>query len=659
MKHTRIALGLFFIFLSSMICAQDNDLSSLTLLTIDGKEYDAGTFERVYLKNLDIVQDESQKDIDNYLQLYIDYRLKLQEAYVLELDQDEAYKKELLNYRSSLAQAYLTDIEVTDRLVQEVYDRSKEEVNASHILVKVGRGAIPADTLKAWNKINEIKSQLDQGADFVTLAREKSEGPSAGNAGELGWFGPFRMVYEFEDAAFETEVGMHTAPFRTDFGYHVLKVNDRRLSRGEVTVAHIMTFDKKESNDGTAETRIQDIYSQLKEGKGFEELAREFSDDLNSAGKGGTLSKFGTGGLNSPEFEDIALEMTVPGAYSEPFKSKYGWHIVKLIEKHPIPTFENQEKVLVEKIRKSPRSRKITTSFTNKLKKKYGVASAIKASQQLTSAVSDSITDPTASFTYQGIDTVQTIFSIKESTLNYGDFLNYATARQKKDFKPYSSKEEKINEFYNEFINEEIIAYYDDNLERDNADFAFIYKEFKEGILLFNLMEANIWEKAKQDTVALKSHYEAHKDKYQWKRRLDIVLTQNTSESVALEVIDMLKKGIDVDSIKSNFNQDGRTKVLLSTGIVEETYNRLPADFEIKAGVSKVYKSPTDSFYKVIKINEIIEPSLKTFEEAIGAVMNDYQQVLEKNWKDNLRKGHDIEINKRTLKKVKKAIEKR
>lgn len=658
MKYTRIALTLLVMFISNAIIAQYDDLSDKTLLTIDGQDYDAYTFIKVYQKNLDIVQDESQKDVDNYLQLYIDYRLKLQQAYKLGLDQEESYKKELKNYRSSLAQGYLTDTEVTDQLVQEVYDRSKEEVNASHILVKVGTGASPEDTLVAYNKILDIRKLLDQGQDFAKVARDKSEGPSAGNAGELGWFGPFRMVYEFEDAAYETAVGNYTQPFRTDFGYHILKVNDRRVSRGEVTVAHIMTFDKQEVKNKTAQDRINDIYSQLKEGKSFEELAREFSDDLNSAGQGGKLSKFGTGGLNSPKFEDIALSITEPGKYTEPFESKYGWHIVKLIEKHEMPTFENQKKTLAEKIRKSPRSRKITKSFTDKLKKQYNVAGRSTAPAEVMSMINDSIVYPTYQFTYNGADSLKTVFTIKNEKLTYGDFMSYVATRQKKDFKPYATKQEKLNTFFNEFIDAQLIDYYDLNLEEDNQDFAFIYNEFKEGILLFNLMEQNIWEKAKTDTLGLKNYYEDHKGEYNWKRRLDIVLTQNTTEEVAVEVADMLRKGISTDSIKSHFNNDGRTKVLLSQGTVEETYNRFPKDFKVKEGVSKVYKTSEDSFYKVILVNEIIEPTGKTFEEAMGAVMNDYQQVLEKNWKDSLRDGHNIKINKRTLKKVKKAIEK-
>ena len=419
-----------------------------------------------------------------------------------------------------------------------------------------------------------------------------------------------------------------------------------------------MTFDKKDSASKTAETRIKDIYSQLQEGKSFEELAREFSDDLNSAGNGGKLNRFGTGGLNSPKFEDIALAMDEVGAYTQPFESKYGWHIVKLIEKHPIASFENQEKILIDKIRKSPRSRKITTSFTNKLKKKYGLPASSTLPNAFIAGVSDSILNVKWSFEYKNVDSLKTLTSIKDKKLTQGDFVIYATGRQKKDFKEYPTKEAKLNEFYSEFINDEVISYYDENLERDNSDFAFIYNEFKEGILLFNLMEKNIWDKAKQDTVALKSYYEAHKSNYKWKRRLDINLTQNTTEEVAKEVIKLLQKDMPLDTIKNQFNKDGRTKVLISSGIVEETYNRLPENFKVELGVSKIYKTDSDSFYKVIRVNDILEPSVKTFEEATGAVMNDYQQVLEKEWQENLRTGHDIKVNKSTLKKVKKAIEK-
>ncbi|MGB5982893.1 MAG: peptidylprolyl isomerase [Nonlabens sp.] len=656
MKSLNAVLKLFIFLSVAAVSAQG--LEDKTLLTIDGVDYDAGTFMKVYQKNLDIVQDESQKDIDNYLELYIKYRLKLQQAYELGLEKDEEYKKELKNYRSSLAQGYLTDTEVTDELVKQAFDRSLEEVNASHILVKVGKGATPEDTLKAYNRALEIKKELDQGADFATIARNKSEGPSAGNEGELGWFGPFRMVYEFEDAAYSTPVGEYTEPFRTDFGYHILKVNERRKSRGEVTVAHIMTFDKPADSTKTAEKRINEINEQLKSGKSFEELAREFSDDLRSADKGGELQKFGTGGLNSPIFVDTALEMEDIGSYSEPFESKYGWHIIKLLEKHPVKSFEEQEKLLRDKITKSPRARKITKSFIEKLKTKYDINADLALSDSMLEVVGDSIMQKAWKYEPKDLHEDEVLFSIMDSTYTARDFYEFAEQRQMKDYAEYSNKREKLEGILDSFEETSIIDYYDQNLERDNDDFAFVYREFKEGILLFNLMEKKIWGKAKEDTVALKSYYEDHKHDYRWKRRLDLVLTQNTSQEVAVQVQDLLRKGVAVDSIKSQLNVEGRTKSIISSGTVEENYNRLPENFDIKKGVSKIYHDEGDSFYKVILVKEIMEPSIKSFEEATGAVINNYQQVLEKQWEESLEEGHKIKINKRTLKKVKNQLAK-
>ena len=654
MKSLNAVTGLLIFLASFFVTAQE--LEDRTLLTIDGKDYDAGTFMKVYLKNLDIVQDESQKDVDNYLDLYIKYRLKLQQAYDLGLQNDEEYKKELKNYRSSLAQNYLTDTEVTDQLIREVYDRSLEEVNASHILVKVGRGAEPADTLKAYNKILEIKKELDAGADFAKVAREKSEGPSAGNAGELGWFGPFRMVYQFEDAAYETPKGKYTDPFRTDFGYHILKVNDRRKSRGEVTVAHIMTFDRQPDSTKTAESRIREIYKQLEEGKSFEELAREFSDDLRTAKEGGKLQRFGTGGINSPVFVDAALAMDEIGSYTEPIKSKYGWHIIKLLEKHPPKSFEQQEKQLRQKITKSPRARKITQSFIAKLQEKYNAEVDVTIDDEMLETVGDSIMQRAWNYEPGAEHSDQELFTIQNQSYTKKDFYVFAEERQKKDMKQYTTKREKLESLLDAFVEESFINYYDKHLERDNKDFAFIYNEFKEGILLFNLMEKKIWGKAKQDTVALKNYYNNNKQKYQWKRRLDIILTQNTSQETAEKVQEFLRQGVEIYSIKEKLNVEGRTKTIISSGTVEEDYSRLPDNFEIKSGVSKIYHEKEDSFYKVIMVKEIMEPTIKTFDEAIGAVINDYQQVLEKEWESSLEEGHDIKVQKRTLRKVKKEI---
>ncbi len=640
-----------FIIVSNLILAQNID--DKTFLVIDGQEFDAGTFKRLYLKNIDIVQDESQKDIDNYLELYIDYRLKLMQAYELGLDKEPEYLNEIKKQRSSLAKNYLTDNEVTDALVQEAYNRSIEEVNASHIIVKLDKGSSPQDTLKAYNRIYQLY-QRAQKEDFAKLARETSEGPSAGNGGELGWFGGFRMTYDFESVAFKTPVGSISKPFRTEFGYHILKVNDRRPNRGEVTVAHIMTFDKPNATTQDAATRIQDIYEQLESGKNFGELAREFSDDLNSATKGGELTRFGTGGLNSVIFVDKALSIEKEGSYTKPFETKFGWHIVKLLEKHDLPKFDEIKKTLENKIKRSPRSRKITKSFVNKLKSSYQVPQKLKVPDYILKEFNDSIL--TGQWLQNVEDRERKVLTINDTDIMSFDFFNFVENQQMKNPQFYKTVNEQVQFYFDLFVDDQVMNYYDKHLERDNKDFAFVYNEFKEANLLFNLMQKKIWNKAKEDSIGQRDYYNKHKEKYEWKRRLDIILTQNTSKEVATEVQQMLKDQIPVDEIKESLNENGRVKVIVSTGVVEESFNRLPDNFEVKEGVSTIYHNEGDSFYKVVYVKSIKPSAPKTFEEAVGNVINDYQQQLEKEWLSSLRKDRKIKVKKNIFKKIKKQL---
>ncbi|BAO54142.1 peptidylprolyl isomerase [Nonlabens marinus] len=650
-------LILLFVCFSGICTAQQ--LEDKILLTIDGNEYDAGTFMRVYLKNLDIVQDPAQKDMDSYLQLYIDYRLKLLQAQEMGLQNGESYKQELKSYRNSLAESYLTDNEVTDALVQEAYARMTQEVNASHILVKANRTATPEDTVAAYKKIELLKKRVANGEDFAVIARNESEGPSAVSSGELGWFGPFKMVDEFEDAAYQTQVGKVSPIFRTDFGYHILKVNDKRKAPGDVTVAHIMTYDQRNDSIATAQERIEEIYGQLEAGRDFAAMAREFSEDINSSRNGGTMPRFGTGGLNAPEFEQAAFEIDQLNSYTKPVQTKYGWHIIKLIEKHPVPSFEESEENLRKQIQNSPRSRKITEAFTNKLIAKYKVQLPnINSYTSQFPQVTDSLMMGKWRF-QAGAGKAKGLFVIRDQAFTVNDFYEFVSKKQQKEYRQFGSLEEKLATYYKEFINDSLIGYYDTHLERDNKDFAFIYGEYKEGLLLFDLMEKKVWEEAKVDSLGQMKYYEAHKDKYRWKRRLDIVMTQSTTEDVAQQVRSLLLDGKDVEEIKDQVNEKGNTKVMVSTGIVEETYPRLPKGFQVKEGVSSIFEKEENGFYKVIKVNEILEPSIKTFEEARGNVVNDYQQELEKQWMDNLREGRKIKVNDKVFQQVKQEVTKK
>ncbi len=319
------------ISLSGLSFAQTNEV----LFTIDNKPFYTDEFVRVYNKNLDLVKDESQKDLNNYLDLYLAYKLKVTKAYELDLDKESRYINELNSYRTQLAKEYLTDKKVTDELVQEAYQRSLKEVRASHILFLVNEDALPQDTLKVYQKAISVRNRILKGEDFKALAEQFSEDPSAKeNKGDLGYFSAFRMVYPFENGAYNTKVGEVSEPIRSRFGYHLIYVADVRDNRGDVIAGHIMLSksEDKAKNEENAQ-KIKDIYQKLQQGEKFEDLAKQFSDDKTTSEQGGKLAKISSGQLNSVVFEDAVFSLKNNGDYTKPVETEFGWHIIKLFEK--------------------------------------------------------------------------------------------------------------------------------------------------------------------------------------------------------------------------------------------------------------------------------------------------------------------------------------
>ncbi len=303
------------------------------LMTINDKPVYSQEFINVYNKNLDLVKDESQKSVDGYLDLFIDYKLKVAEAYAQDLHKETNYKLEFEKYRDQLSRNYIYDTKVTEDLAIEAYNRSKEEIDADHILVRVGYDDSPQDTLAAYNKISEARTKALAGQDFKKLVAEYSEEPGAAKrGGALGYFTAFSMVYPFESMAYKTPEGEISEIVRTNFGYHILKINDRRPSSDPILVSHIMIA-VKDGNDDDAKKRINEIYQLLQQGNDFESLAKEFSDDKSSGVKGGRLKQFKRGQLRSPEFENAAYELKNIGEISKPIKTNFGWHVIRLEER--------------------------------------------------------------------------------------------------------------------------------------------------------------------------------------------------------------------------------------------------------------------------------------------------------------------------------------
>nr|WP_322623928.1 peptidylprolyl isomerase [uncultured Flavobacterium sp.] len=667
MKVNRFFSGLLAVTVLVSGCKSTKETTATTtvatpqkevLFTVDDKPYYTDEFVRVYKKNLDLVKDDSQKDLNNYLDLFVGYKLKVNKAYKLGLQEDKKYQGELKSYRNQLAKNYLTDSKVTTELVQEAYDRSQKEIKASHILFLVEENATPADTLKAYNKAVEARKRAVAGEDFGKLAAELSEDPSAKeNKGDLGYFSTLRMVYAFENGAYKTQKGQVSRPVRTRFGYHVIKVTDVRNNRGEINVAHIMVNKAPNPNKAEADkakTKIEDIYKKLQQGEDFATLAKQFSEDKTTAEKGGTLNQFSSGELTSQEFEDHAFGLQNPGDMTKPFESQFGWHIVKLISKKPAKSFEEAKPELENRIKRDERSRLIAQSLTAKLRAKYPVERDKEVYKKVVAAITDSIYLMEWKLPKNLDSYNKTVLTInKDKQLTGKEFLNYVYSQQNLGIsaKPVSRAAEVLLE---RFTDEQLNVYYNQNLEKEFPEFDMVMQEYRDGLLLFDLMEKEIWEKAKNDTIGLQKYYDAHKAEYVWKQRADVEVYSSTSEKTAKDAKAMLLKGKKADAVKTKLNTKDKVNVIEKTGVFETGTDAMPKLAVWKPGVSDVVKE--GDYYYVVKVNKVLPAGTKTLEEAKGRVVNDYQQYLESTWVDQLKKEFTIKVNNDTFEKVKKEI---
>lgn len=654
MKNSFV-LGLLLLLQFTNIYAQEEKKE--VLFSIDDKPFYTDEFIRVYNKNLDLVKDDTQKDINVYFDLFLGYKLKVDKAYKIGLQNNLKYQNELKSYRTQLSKNYTSDSKVTESLTEEAYQRSLKEIRASHILILVDENAAPADTLKAYNEAKKIRQDILNGMPFEDAAVKFSQDPSAKeNKGDLGYFSVFRMVYPFESAAYNTPKGTISNLTRTRFGYHIIKVTDERDNKGEVAVAHIMILDKKDENGGdTARKTIEDIYQKIQQGEKFEGLAQQFSDDKSSSSKGGVLQRFGTGQLSSEEFEREAFALKDKGDISKPFKSQFGWHIVKLIDKFPVKTYDESKFELENKIRRDDRSKLITSSLTDKLKKKYAVTSDYKMLEKVKRLVNDSYYKQTWEVTPDVLkENNKKILQINNDlVVNASTFLLYIQEQQKQNLqiKPIYKL---VDHLYDQFIDLKLNEYYDANLENEFPEFKYVMNEYREGLLLFDLMEREIWERSKSDTIGQKQFYLDNIANYQWKKRIQADVFSSTNKSDLEKALKYAKKDKSIEYIKEKLNQDGKVNIMVQSGLYEDDDKALPKTIDASMGLSKIVKE--GDYYFFMNVKEVLPAKAKDFLDARGRVINDYQQYLEANWVNELKKSVDIKVNNDVLQKMKNQL---
>ncbi|WP_343637339.1 peptidylprolyl isomerase [Fluviicola sp.] len=644
-KRLILALGILF---SLNTTAQTDNV----VMEIDGKKVTKSEFLQIYLKNNTNPKYDKQS-LDEYMELFKKFKLKVAEAEALGYDTIPKLKKELAGYRKQLSQPYLIDSTKNSALVKQAYERMKNEVHASHILVKVAENASPEDTLAAYNRIMAIKKRIENGEDFATVAKGKngSDDPSAvRNGGDLGYFTAFQMVYQFEEAAYNTPVGKISNPVRTKFGYHILKVIDMRPARGTMKAAHIMVATGKEATPEEIETahkKVDEIYAKLQAGESFEKLASEFSDDAQTAEKGGELPLFGTGTTTRmvPEFEEAAFQLKANGDVSQPVQTAFGYHIIKRLELTPLRSFEELKKEIQGKVNKDERAVVTQQSFIEKLKKTYAFKDNYsKTSKWFVQNIDTNYYKGT--WNADALKSNTAMFTLDKKSFTQKDFAAYL----QKNFRAYKSMDANtlVKKQYAAWQNSEILGYEESKLDSKYPDFKALMQEYHDGILLYEVMSDKVWNKAIKDTSGLKTFFESNNANYKWGKRYNAYIYECSNEDIAKKVAAMLKSDtISSRTVINAINKDSELNLRVRTGKFEVESTPYLKGHELKKGVNPAYV--VDGKYYIVKVDEILEPMQKTMAEAKGAATSDYQTYLEKEWLTEIAKKHPIVIHEQVL----------
>ncbi len=658
MKKVKVILSIF-LFTQGVFAQLSNDK---VLMTIHNEKIYLSEFKNIYNKN-NAVPTAEHKSLEEYLELFINYKLKVKEAEEMGLDTSKKFKEELAGYKIQLAQPYLVDTAVGEAIIKEAYNRLTQEISASHILVKLAPNANPVDTLRAYNRVMEYRNRMIKGEDFKKIQAEihrvKDENVISEN---LGFFTAFQMVYPFEEAAYKTKIGDISQPVRTNFGYHIVKVWDTRPTRGELRVAHIMVKSNEADTDEqkkASQTKIGEIYDKLKAGESFEKLAQMYSDDKGSAQKGGELPWFGTGRM-VPDFEEAAYNLKEIGSYSAPVKTNYGWHIIKLLEKRKVGSYAEEKNNIKQRAQKDGRYNQSKDALISRLKKEYNLNENNKSYNDFIALLNDDFFNgvwvgeklETSNVTLFTL--TDNKFSKKTIQFTQADFAKYLKRFCKKQDKP-TQVEAFLKPIYQRFLDEKVIKFEEENLEHKYEQYKLLSKEYRDGILLFDLMDKKVWSKAVNDTIGLQQFYEKNKSNYMWPMRVQAEIYACANEEIAKQtkklINQRIKNKISSQDIVSNINSNSQLNISLEKNTYTTGEQPILDKIEWKKGLSKLVL--LNNKYHWVYIENVLQPTNKTLQEARGLITSDYQTYLEKEWIQSLRSKYTVQINKEVLSEIK------
>lgn len=622
------------------------------IMTVGKEKVTKSEFLQIYLKNNPNPKFD-QASMDEYMELFRKFKLKVLEAEALGYDTIPKLKREFEGYKRQLAIPYLIDSAQNESLVKEAYYRTANEVRCSHIMVKLEALSTPADTLAAYNRLLELKKRIENGEDFSTVARMKngSDDPSvAANGGDLGYFSAFQMVYPFEDMAFKTPVGSVSAPFRTKFGYHILKTTAVRPSRGSIKVAHLMVSVAKDADLSTKENakkKIDEIYGKLKNGASWAEMVALNSDDPGSSKKEGELPAFGSGTTQRmvPEFEEAAFALAQNGDISEPIKTGFGYHIIKRLERRDVAGYESVKKELQTKVNKDERSKKTQDSFVRKLKARYNYTAG-SADNLVWFETNLDTSYFVGKWSAANLKTNKTLFTLNGVAFGQQQFARFL----EKSYRGLRKEDIKIlvgNQF-RAWEKAAILEYEESLLPSKYPEFKALVNEYHDGILLYEVMQDKVWNRAVKDTAGLRTYFVEHRENYMWPKRIDATIYECLNEAIAREVKEMLGNDtINSKHVIQKINKDSELNLKVKMNKFDPEATPSLKGQNLTTGLSQPYAF--ESKYYVVKVHAELPIMRKEFAEAKGMVTSDYQNSLEKNWIETLQKKYKVKVNKKVL----------
>ncbi len=614
------------------------------ILTIGDKNISLEEFKGIFYKN-NHKAEITKKYLDEYMNLFVNFKLKVIEAEELGMDTNLTFINELEGYRKQLAKPYLKNNEFDSLLLAESYNRMLIDINASHILIQIDENASDVEDKLGYEKALKIRNSIiEKYISFSEAAKNSSDDKSAlSNGGNLGYFTAFKMVYDFETAAYNTAIGDISMPIRTKYGYHLIKVNERRNAVGSVTVSHIMMktgkgADKKRITD--AKEKINKVMNLLNDGENFSEVAERFSEDRSTAVNGGALPSGGVGKW-VPEFEKNAFSLEKIGDNSKPFLTDYGWHIIKLINKQPIGKYSDIEADLKKKIEKDTRNELSQKAVYQKLHKSYYVKNNPLEYKLFRKKAALKVSDGMFKVSFLNNSV---LLSINSFDISVNDFANYILENQ------YLGCN--IDNMYIDFVNEQLLVYEDNNLEEKYPNYKALLKEYREGILLFDLTNKKVWAKAVEDTIGFQNFFKSNEDSYRWPKRVNATIYTcidlSTAKKVKRYIYKKNRGNITDEVILNEINSSAALSLQINSNKFAKEDNEYIDSVFWKKGIAKdiILK---DGSYVLVDIHEVMPSRIKRLNETRGKVISDYQNFLESEWLYDLKLKHSVKIDMEVL----------